>query len=491
MKKFLPILITLLLTACTAGNKVDPGLPELPAADDAATEAQEIPKTSPALDVIVFLQVSGMVNSAVFSPDGRYVLTGDESGEVKIWEADTGEHIRTFSGNTEILHDVSISPDGKYFVTGSNGKKVNIWNIETGILERSLKIPDSEVYAVAFSPDSRLVAAGGRLPKIRIWETETGNELKSLSGHYGSVYALKFNPEGRYLASASGDKTIIMWDLEAGSTVNMNLLYRHEAAVSSLTFSTDGNFLYSGSRDHMIVIWENIGREEYYMRNTFTGHRGAVNSVAVNSDDTWIVSGSGDGTVRRWIIDTGEDEILATDTAIRDIAMNGIRSVAISPDDSSIIASTDYGQIFMWETGSAWAIRYKGVKDRILGIINSLCYTSDGKRILAGFIDGTARLYNAEDLSEIACFVYISGKEAEPDALAQGVSQIDGEWFTITPDGYYQGSPGAGRFINVLIKDYGLYPMDKVSGFFNRPDVVRSRLAGNSDPEYMPSFAIQ
>ena len=178
--------------------------------------------------------------------------------------------------------------------------------------------------------------------------------------------------------------------------------------------------------------------------------------------------------------------------------MNAVVSVAFSPDDRFVITGTDNNIIHRWEIVDGGAI-YKGAKEELLGVPRSLSYTSDGTRILAGISDGTARLYNADDLSEIACFVYFKGEDAETAATSRGgmseeaeqaVSQIDGEWLTITPDGFYRGSPKGDRFINVLINRYDHYKMESFSNFFHRLDIVWARLTKQDDlPK--PDFTIQ
>ena len=46
---------------------------------------------------------TGAVNSAVFSPDGRRVLTASADKTARLWEAESGKLLATFQGHTDAV----------------------------------------------------------------------------------------------------------------------------------------------------------------------------------------------------------------------------------------------------------------------------------------------------------------------------------------------------------------------------------------------------
>jgi WD40 repeat protein len=59
------------------------------------------------------------INSVVFSPDGKRIISGTgmgppAMGEIKVWDAQTGQELLTLEGHSELTHDVAISPDGRH-----------------------------------------------------------------------------------------------------------------------------------------------------------------------------------------------------------------------------------------------------------------------------------------------------------------------------------------------------------------------------------------
>ena len=79
----------------------------------------------------------GGVESVAFSPDGSVLAVGrsadtygaDDPGPVRLWDAETGEHLRTLEGHTGDIHSVTFSPDGRTLASGSSDGTVALWEI--------------------------------------------------------------------------------------------------------------------------------------------------------------------------------------------------------------------------------------------------------------------------------------------------------------------------------------------------------------------------
>ena len=73
--------------------------------------------------------VDNTVESISFSPDGKYIATGNSDKTVKIWDVNGGTVIRTLEGHRNSVNSLSFSADGRFIVSGSRDKTVRIWNI--------------------------------------------------------------------------------------------------------------------------------------------------------------------------------------------------------------------------------------------------------------------------------------------------------------------------------------------------------------------------
>jgi WD40 repeat protein len=112
------------------------------------------------------------VLSVVFGQDSELVASADASGKVFIWNAATGNIVRTLDGDGDYVLGLAFSRDGRYLAVAS-WKMVRLWD-----LEKPQETPQSlgglagTINGIAFSPDGkRLAACGGYKAKgeIKIW----------------------------------------------------------------------------------------------------------------------------------------------------------------------------------------------------------------------------------------------------------------------------------------------------------------------------------
>jgi WD40 repeat protein len=95
-----------------------------------------------------------------FSPDSRWLISGNQDGTIKIWDLLTGRELRTFVGHTGMVWRLDVSRDGRRLASASNDGTTRLWDVETGRLLQTWR-HHWPVWAVALSADATVVAAGG------------------------------------------------------------------------------------------------------------------------------------------------------------------------------------------------------------------------------------------------------------------------------------------------------------------------------------------
>src|SRR5262249_36782726 len=77
------------------------------------------------------LKYADSVRCVAFSPDGK-LLACSPGKSVKLYDAVTGQELRTLEGHAAVVRTVAFSPDGKRLASASRDGTVRVWEPATG-----------------------------------------------------------------------------------------------------------------------------------------------------------------------------------------------------------------------------------------------------------------------------------------------------------------------------------------------------------------------
>lgn len=110
------------------------------------------------------------VRSLVFSPNGRYLATGDDEGSIALHETTTWKTVHKFALHSSKIHCLAFHPNSQLLASGGEDQTVQLWNVQTGTSTQTLTKHTDRIESIAFSPDGQFIASGGRDAKIILWK---------------------------------------------------------------------------------------------------------------------------------------------------------------------------------------------------------------------------------------------------------------------------------------------------------------------------------
>lgn len=224
--------------AATFGKQLRPPLVLSPAGDVGAVLAGFSVQLLriPSGQFITALSASARPNvrllNAAFSPDGKWLAAGDESGLVWTWQVENRKQTFILEGHKKEISALIFSADSQTLVSLAQDGGVRMWSVADGKLLRTVnaaeliaKLPGMEeatfglAGGAALSPDGKLLAVGGILNPQQAPPGKAGVTLL-VDAHSGQLVRLLraggarvlFSPDGKGLLT-SGDGAVRVWGL--------------------------------------------------------------------------------------------------------------------------------------------------------------------------------------------------------------------------------------------------------------------------------------
>ena len=69
------------------------------------------------------------INRIAWSPDGSYLASPSDDKTIRIWDARSGECLRSTHGNSGWVFSVAWSPDGRRLASGSGDYTIRVWDV--------------------------------------------------------------------------------------------------------------------------------------------------------------------------------------------------------------------------------------------------------------------------------------------------------------------------------------------------------------------------
>ena len=355
---------------------------------------------------VLVLRQEAKVHVAVFSPDGRRILTASSDKTARLRDAATGAPVGEPMRHEDEVVDAAFSPDGARIATASKDRTARLWDAATFKPIGEPMRHEHPVDHVAFnSTGTRIVTNCDEADLLQLWDAATGASVGKAMPHKPDyAWTIEpFSPDGKLLTTIENNAPR-NWDSATGKSLGKPLPL--SSGVGDIAVSPDRKravIVRSGNAE----VWSMTSGKILHKLPIGSLYELGRASAAFSPDGKRIVTVV-NWSVQLWDADTGKR--VGNEHACAPSDAEGGAQVTFSPDSTRYLISCSDSRddkfVSAWdcETSKPFSFFSPTLVPPILEHpeeVLEVQFTADGMRIVTTCQDHVIRVWDSESEAPI------------------------------------------------------------------------------------------
>ncbi|KAG5408413.1 hypothetical protein IGI04_004732 [Brassica rapa subsp. trilocularis] len=270
------------------------------------------------------------INCVVWTPSGRRLITGSQSGEFTLWNGQSFNFEMILQAHDQPIRSMVWSHNDIWMVSGDDGGTIKYWQSNMNNVKANRTAHKESVRGISFCKTDLKFCSCSDDTTVKVWDFAKCQEEISLTGNAGHGWDVKcvdWHPTKSLLVSGGKDQLVKIWDTRTAR--ELCSLHGHKNMVLSVKWNQNGNWLLTASKDQIVKLYDIRTMKEL---ESFRGHKkdlsNSFKALAWHPiHEEYFVSGSADGSICHWIIGHENPQIEisnAHDNSVWDLAWHPI-----------------------------------------------------------------------------------------------------------------------------------------------------------------------
>eukprot|EP01027_Heterolobosea_sp_BB2_P000313 GEZU01000452.1.p1 GENE.GEZU01000452.1~~GEZU01000452.1.p1 ORF type:complete len:418 (-),score=155.48 GEZU01000452.1:110-1363(-) len=192
-------------------------------------------------------------NSNSNSNEFGHIVTASAK-HLKLWNASTGDLVRTFVTNGSTISDLVWNEAKQQFAISSYSN-LHTFDVNHDEPQHEYTWKGSMI-SLVWSKDTNWLIAGCQENCIHLWDTRTDQDLM-MQGYRKKVKELSMDSSSRWLATGGGPECMV-WDFsgEGPAGTMPKTLEAHHDAITHVAFQNNTTILATAAKDGRVFLWD-------------------------------------------------------------------------------------------------------------------------------------------------------------------------------------------------------------------------------------------